>query len=120
MRADSTTEGMDGRMAYMQVLSGKAHTTNDFDAQFDSLFDSGVIVTGSTNTWFAWSNGLATVSFNIASGASYRVEATTNLLNGSDWTNITAQLTNQTGESLIFSDTSSTAYPLRVYRIASP
>jgi hypothetical protein len=53
------------------------------------------------------------------SGALYRVEATTNLLDGSGWAPITDQLTNRSGASALFSDTNS-SIRMRAYRVTSP
>jgi len=75
---------------------------------------------GSTNTFITVSSGLIQFDFDIATGAVYRVETSTNLIDGTGWTNITDSLTNQTGPSLTFTDTNSVAYPARNYRIVSP
>ena len=85
-----------------------------------TVLPSGPEPTGSTNTAVVLSSGQIRLDFAIASGSVYRVEAITNLLDGSGWTNITDQLTNDVGASMIFTDTNSGAFPARYYRIVSP
>ena len=60
------------------------------------------------------------MQFGLASGASYRVQATTNLLDGAGWTDLTLPRTNRSGPALTFTDTNSAAVPSRTYRIQSP
>ena len=75
---------------------------------------------GSTNTAIALVGGNIQLSFNITSGAVYRVEATTNLNNGAGWTSITDPLTNRSGDAVVFADTNAVAGTTKGYRIASP
>ena len=93
---------------------------SDGGSATNALAGYGFIIAGSTNTSISQMGGLVTLNFSLMSGALYRVEATTNLLNGASWTNITAQLTNRTGSLLNFSDTNALANPMRAYRILSP
>ena len=80
----------------------------------------GYIVAGSTNGSIARVGSNVQVVFNLTSGALYRVQASTNLLNGASWSDITLPLTNRTGASVPFSDTNSAQYPARAYRVRSP
>jgi len=77
-------------------------------------------ISGSTNTTISVVGGNVRFGFNIASGAVYHVQASTNLLalidNG--FTNITSQLTNF-GTSTIFY-TNASPYPVQMFRIKSP
>jgi len=75
---------------------------------------------GSTNTTIILAGGQVQFGFDIVSGAVYRVEATSDLLDGSSWTNITEQLTNELGDALTFIDTNDAAPATRSYRIVSP
>jgi autotransporter-associated beta strand protein len=93
---------------------------SDGGSATNALTGYGFIIASSTNTSISQSGGLITLNFSMVSGALYRVEATTNLLIGASWNNITHQLTNRTGSLLNFSDTNAVANPMRAYRIVSP
>ena len=80
----------------------------------------GYLLASATNSSIALSGGLVGMQFGLASGASYRVQATTNLLDGAGWTDLTLPLTNRSGPALTFTDTNSAAVPSRTYRIQSP
>lgn len=75
---------------------------------------------GSTNTSFALVSGRVTLGFNIASGALYHVQASTNLMAAVDngFTNITERLTNTQAGTIIYTNT--TMDSLRMFRIFSP
>lgn len=75
---------------------------------------------GSTNTSFALVSGRVTLGFNIASGALYQVQASTNLMAAVDngFTNITERLTNTQAGTIIYTNT--TTDSLRMFRIFSP
>jgi autotransporter-associated beta strand protein len=78
------------------------------------------IISGSTNTSISVVGGNVQFGFNIASGAVYHVQASTNLLalidNG--FTNVTSQLTNFGASTIIYTNTSS--LPVQMFRIKSP
>ena len=82
--------------------------------------DGGGFSAGSTNTSIALVSGQVTFGFNIASGALYHVQASTNLLSVIDngFTNITGPLTNPGTATLVYTNTSSD--PTRMFRINSP
>ena len=80
----------------------------------------GFIVAGSTNLAISRVGANVQITFGLASGALYRVQATTNLLLGLEWTNITSQLTNRQGASITYTNSDVTPYRLRAYRIVSP
>ena len=86
------------------------------------LAGSGYVLSVATNTAMTLVGGLPTFGFTLVSGALYRVQASTNLLDGAGWVDVTAQLTNQYSGGAIppFSETDTTTYPRRVYRISSP
>jgi autotransporter-associated beta strand protein len=75
---------------------------------------------GSTNTSITVVGGNVQFAFNIASGALYRVQASTNLLSEMDngFTNITGQLTNLGTAPIIYTNISSDQ--LRLFRVRSP
>jgi autotransporter-associated beta strand protein len=79
-----------------------------------------VVGFGSTNTTIAVSGGEVSVGFSIASGALYRVQGCTNLLNAEAWTNLTEQLTNENVGGVIFNDPAGASLPFRAYRVISP
>ena len=85
-----------------------------------TLSGGGDIATGSTNASIALAGGQVTFGFNIASGALYHVQASTNLLAVVDngFTNITGQLTNLQAGPIIYTNT--TMDSLRMFRINSP
>ncbi len=64
--------------------------------------------------------GNAFLSFGMASGTAYRVEASANLLDEDGWVDLTGWLTNQAGGAVTFTDTNTAAYPVRSYRLSSP
>ena len=78
------------------------------------------ITAEATNTAIAVVSGQVVFGFNIASGALYHVQASTNLQAPVDngFTNITSQLTNQQAGTMIYTNT--TSDPLRMFRITSP
>jgi len=81
---------------------------------------SGPEPAGSTNTVIVISGGQIRFDFTITSGAVYRVQASTNLLDGSGWSSLTDPLTNDAGAGTFYLDTNSSALPARSYRITSP
>ena len=68
--------------------------------------------------WVYWVSAAPT----LASGALYRVQATSNLLDGSGWVDLTEHLTNHYPGGTIppFAETNAAANSRRVYRISSP
>jgi len=80
----------------------------------------GDITAEATNTLAAVVGGQFAFGFNIASGALYHVQASTNLQAPVDngFTNITSQLTNQQAGTIIYTNT--TSDPARMFRITSP
>lgn len=80
----------------------------------------GILLAGSTNASISISGGLVGFQFGLASGALYRVQATTNLLSDVAWTDVTGALTNRVGATVSFVDGSSTGFPSRAYRVLSP
>jgi fibronectin-binding autotransporter adhesin len=80
----------------------------------------GDITAEATNTLAVVVGGQFTFGFNIASGALYRVQASTNLVDPVDngFTNITSQLTNQQAGTIIYTNTTSDL--LQMFRITSP
>ena len=88
----------------------------------NALAGSGYVLSVATNTSMTLVGGLPTFGFTLVSGALYRVQASTNLLDGAGWIDVTAQLTNQYSGGVIppFSETDTTTYPRRSYRIRSP
>ena len=119
----ASTTFMDGDFAANNVPSGYAPT---FAVNANSLTltltssGSGGFSAGSTNTSVALVGGNVQFGFNLASGALYRVQATTNLLDGAGWVDVTEPLTNRAGDGLLYIDTHSPTLPSRVYRIYSP
>lgn len=85
-----------------------------------TVLPSGPEPTGSTNTSMTLSSGQIRFDFALASGAVYRVQANTNLLDGSGWSDLTDPLTNDAGASTYFMDTNTSAFPARSYRVTSP
>lgn len=85
-----------------------------------TVLPAGPEPTGSTNLAVSLSSGQFRFDFAVASGAVYRVQASTNLLDGAGWADLTDPLTNQTGASVFFTDPNSSANPSRSYRVASP
>lgn len=81
---------------------------------------SGGITAEATNSTTAVVGGQFTFGFNIASGALYHVQASTNLLLATDngFTNITGQLTNNGAATITYTNT--TSDPVRMFRISSP
>jgi autotransporter-associated beta strand protein len=80
----------------------------------------GGITAEATNTTIAVVGGQVEFGFNIASGALYHVQASTNLLAPVDngFTNITGQFTNHQSGTIIYTNTTSDL--LRMFRITSP
>jgi uncharacterized membrane protein YkgB len=93
---------------------------SDGGGSTNALAGYGYLIAGSTNTTMALVGGQVTFGFNIASGALYRVQASTNLLilPDSGFTNITDQLTNNGAGVIVYTNT--TIDPLRMFRITSP
>lgn len=85
-----------------------------------TVLPSGPDPTGSTNTSMMLSSGQVRFDFALASGAVYRVQMSTNLLDSSSWSDLTDPLTNTTGASTFFTDSTSSSSPARNYRITSP
>lgn len=85
-----------------------------------TVLPSGPEPAGSTNTVIVISGGQIRFDFTITSGAVYRVQASTNLLDGSGWSSLTDPLTNDAGAGTFYLDTNSSALPARSYRITSP
>lgn len=85
-----------------------------------TVLPSGPEPTGSTNTSIVLSSGQIRFDFALASGAVYRVQANTNLLDGSGWSDLTDPLTNDAGASTYFMDMNTSAFPARSYRVTSP
>ena len=75
-----------------------------------------------TNTSMNLVGGQPTFGFSLVSGALYRVQASTNLLDGSAWQDVTGYLTNNYpgGSVPAFSETNAVTYPRRSYRVSSP
>jgi len=86
----------------------------------NALAGFGFIVVGSTGTAVNVSGGVFDFNFAIQSGALYRVQATVDLLDPAGWQDVTAPLTNRTGDLLNFPDPDTSLYPWRMYRIRSP
>lgn len=86
----------------------------------NALAGYGFIVVGSTGTAVNVSGGVFDFNFAIQSGALYRVQATVDLLDPAGWQDITAPLTNRTGDLLNFPDPDTSLHPWRMYRISSP
>lgn len=103
-----------------EAYVGEVVFASDGGGTTNALAGDGYIMASATNTSVSLASGSVQFAFNLVSGSLYRVEASTNLLLGAAWTDITGQLTNRTGGSLIFSDTNSAATPMRSYRIVSP
>lgn len=85
-----------------------------------TLSGVGYLIVAATNSSVFVSNGLVGFQFSLASGGLYRVQATTNLLSGASWQDVSMPLTNWSGPSVLFTDTNSMALPNRAYRIQSP
>ena len=80
----------------------------------------GDITAEATNTTIAVVGGQVAFGFNIASGALYHVQASTNLqaLVDNGFSNITSQLTNQQAGTIIYTNATSDVW--RMFRITSP
>lgn len=86
----------------------------------NALSGQGYLLAEAINGSISMAGGLVQFGVHLASGALYRVEASTNLKDAGAWTVITDQLTNRTGETFSFTDTNSVAHPFRSYRVLSP
>ena len=76
--------------------------------------------TGSTNTAITLVSGNIQFGFAITSGAVYRIQSTTNLMESAGWSDLAGPLTNTSGESVTYTDTDPSSPPSRIYRISSP
>ena len=85
-----------------------------------TILPSGPEPAGSTNTSVVLSSGQFRFDFTITSGSVYRVQASTNLLDGAGWSDVTTPLTNNSGASTYYIDPATGASPARNYRVASP
>jgi hypothetical protein len=85
-----------------------------------SVAGVGYLLAEATNSAIVLTGGVVGVQFGLSSGALYRVQATTNLMDGAGWTDVTTMLTNRSGPTVSFVDTNSAALPRRTYRILSP
>ena len=83
---------------------------------------TGYVQSIGTNTSMTLVGGQPTFAFTLVSGALYRVQASTNLVDGAGWVDVTAPLTNHYPNGIIppFSESDTTNYPRRAYRITSP
>lgn len=88
----------------------------------NSVSGSGYVQATATNSSMTLVSGQPTFGFSLASGGLYRVQATTNLLDGSGWVDLTDHLTNNYPGGIIpaFTETNTAANPRRAYRISSP
>lgn len=93
---------------------------SDGGGSTNALAGYGYMIAGSTNASIALVGGQVAFGFNIASGALYHVQASTNLVDPVDngFTNITGQLTNNGTATILFTNTSLES--LQHFRVKSP
>jgi fibronectin-binding autotransporter adhesin len=80
----------------------------------------GFIIAGSTNAAMSLADGRVAFGFNLVSGALYRVQASTNLLDPVEngFSDITGQLTNRGAATIVYTNVSSER--TRAFRVKSP
>ena len=88
----------------------------------NAVSGTGYVQASATNEAITLVSGRPSFGFTLVSGALYRVQASTNLLDGSSWMDVTEYLTNNYPGGLIpaYSETNTATYPRRAYRISSP
>ncbi len=88
----------------------------------NAVSGTGYVQAIATNGAITLVSGQPTFGFTLVSGALYRVQASTNLLDGAGWMDVTEYLTNNYPGGIIpaYSETNVATYPRRAYRISSP
>ena len=91
-------------------------------SSINAVSGTGYVQASATNGAITLVSGRPSFGFTLVSGALYRVQASTNLLDGSSWMDVTEYLTNNYPGGLIpaYSETNTATYPRRAYRISSP
>lgn len=102
--------------------SGSATFLSNGGGSTNAVSGAGYVQSIATNGSATLVGGQPAFGFTLVSGALYRVQATTNLLDGAGWSDLTGYLTNNYPGGAIpaFVETNTTANPRRAYRISSP
>ena len=116
----STTVTVSFTPALPEDYSGEVVFASNGGGSTNALTGQGFLLAGSTNSSIKLLGGQVTLGFGLASGALYHVQANADLLDGAGWSNITEQLTNRTGDAVLYNDPASPPAPVRMYRVTSP